>query len=64
MGCLLPRNDQEIVARGKALNKKLSDEEEAPLPNYDELKNKTVDSDKYSDIEQKKELAKFLLNND
>ena len=64
MGCLLSKNNQEITDKGKILNKKLSDEEEAPLPNFDELKNLTVGSDKYSDISQKKELAKFLLNND
>ena len=64
MGCLLSKNNQEINAKGKILNKKLSDEEEAPLPNFDELKNLTVGSNKYSDISQKKELAKFLLNND
>lgn len=64
MGCLLSKNNQEITDKGKILNKKLSDEEEAPLPNFDVLKNLTVGSDKYSDISQKKELAKFLLNND
>ena len=64
MGCLLSKNNQEITDKGKILNKKLSDEEEAPLPNFDELKNLTVGSDKYSDISQKKELAKFPLNND